>query len=243
MIRGVYLATSKPTAHIEGASAYLWEKYTNFKPTFISNGSDSVKKWCANMYDHLYNEGFEYNDYIIFGLEDMLPIDYWNDELFQWVMSYSPDRYELGWGALNKKEVEMINGEIGMLTKKSPYRLSTQISVWRYGVLLKFLDQGAAENWTPHDFETHGTNASRKYDLKILGTKTKFAFRWIEETALSKKWLPGKINVLGLRTGVIEDLCDKGLLDKAKINFGIKGNTPRLIRSTIGRKYREFYGD
>ena len=90
------------------------------------------------------------------------------------------------------------------------------------------------------DFEKKGTEESINDEVKMIGTIGEYAFRWIEESALSKRWGEGKINTLGLSPYLVEELRVKGLLKSEQVCY--LGETA-LDYNKIGKKYQQFYNE
>ncbi len=238
----VFLVTSAPTYHIIGASLHQWRKYTPFDILILDVGSTKLENWANKIYDLLLNELHPNEGRIIFGLDDYLVIDYFNKEIFNEVTSLKFDRYEMGWGALNKKPnttLKVYDGwHISEYNQDAPYLSSCQISVWDSKTLLFILKRCKS----PWDFEIRGTEIFRKIKgFKVLGTTGEFALRWQEESALSFKRNKNKINILGVRPNDVNEMVKLGFLDKSKLNYGINNGRSILPEDKGGRKYCKFY--
>jgi len=238
----VFLVTSAPTYHIMGTSLHLWRKYTPFDILELDVGSTPLDQWATKIHQLLSKELWANEKKIIFGLDDYLVIDHFKKEVFDEVNQLQFDRYEMGWGALNKKPntvLKVYDGwHISQYNKDAPYLSSCQISVWNVETLLFILKRCKS----PWDFEIKGTEIFRKIkNLRVLGTSGKFALRWQEESSLSFKRNKDKINVLGVRPGDVKELINSGFLDKSKLNYGINNGPLKLPPNKGGRKYSEFY--
>ena len=86
------------------------------------------------------------------------------------------------------------------------YSVSCQFSIWKTDALKKIL-QHSTDPW---NFETKHKAWAGCFP------KGQEAFRWIEESALSKRWA-GKINVNGLPAEDVTELVRLGLLDESKL--------------------------
>lgn len=105
------------------------------------------------------------------------------------------------------------------LAEHSPYRITTQCSIWRKDYLLYFLNKST----NPWNFETNNNPIDGK---KIISTINNYCFRYVDESALSGRH-SGMINILGLRPNDVNWLIDLGLLDKNKLQYGqYVGNVP-----------------
>jgi len=238
----VFLVTSKPTYHIMGASLHQWRKYTPFDILELDVGSTKLENWSAKIYELLSKELLPNEDKIIFGLDDYLIIDKFNKVIFDQVNGFKYDRYELGWGALNKKPnipLKSYDGwYVSKYNKDAPYLSSCQISVWNVDVLLFILKRCNS----PWDFEIRGTEIFRKITgFKVLGTSGEYALRWQEESCLSFKRNKNKINVLGVKPKDVNELVRLGYLDRSKLNYGINNGPSKLSNNKGGRKYSQFY--
>ncbi len=238
----VFLVTSTPTYHIMGASLHQWGKYTPFDVLELDKGSEKLDNWCAKIYELLSRQLLPNEDKIIFGLDDYLVIDHFNKEVFNQVNYLTFDRYEMGWGALNKKPntvLEVYDGwHVSKYNQDAPYLSSCQISVWNVETLLFILKRCRS----PWDFEIRGSEIFRKIkDFKVLGTSGKFALRWQEESCLSFKRNKNKINMLGVKPKDVDEMVNMGMIDRSKINYGINNGSSVLPQNKGGRKYSQFY--
>jgi len=237
----VFLITSAKTRHIIPASINQWNKYTPFDPIVIDVLDMPLDGWTTNVKMRLIAADIRKEEKIILALDDFLVIDKFNHHIFNFVKTnYNVDRYELGWGALNKKPSTCIhkglNYEVHHYLKDAPYKISCQPSLWKVKSLLEVL----GNQWSPWEFEIKG---SEKYNhFNVIGTKGKFALRYQEETALSMKRNKGKINMLGVKPSDVDELVNLGHIDRSKINYGINNGPSKFDISLAGRKYEEFYG-
>jgi len=225
-----------------GASLHQWRKYTPFNILALDVGSTNLENWCNKIYQLLSQELHPNEGKIIFGLDDYLVIDHFNEEIFNGVNELKFDRYEMGWGALNKKPnttLKVYDGwHISKYNNDAQYLSSCQISVWNVDTLLFILKRCKS----PWDFEIKGTEIFRKIKgFKVLGTSGKFALRWQEESCLSFKRNKKKINILGVRPKDVNEMVKLGFLDKSKLNYGINNGPIKLQPNKGGRKYSKFY--
>lgn len=204
-------------------------------------GRTAFKGWCKAVRKSMLQHLNPKDNLIMFGLDDYLVIDNFCDEVFNNVMRHSFDRYEMGWGALNKKPhdtLEVFNGyHISRYDKTAPYKSSCQISVWKTEILLDLLDN----DWSPWDFEIRGSEKLTEDGAIILGTGGRFALRWQEESCLSFKRNKNRINMLGIKPMDVEELIVLGHIEEKRINYGINYGPKYFNNNLPGKKYREFY--
>ncbi len=230
------ILTCTATEHIMDAQEWLFEKYAPGLPLrdlhYLHLQKEPIHKWTRNVLDLLKS----YDDeYIVFGLDDYLPIDTLDREYFNGVVEIvkreNLQRYELGWGA-SKKAGFILEKDFLRYGPDTQYSVSCQFSIWNLKELKKLLKDNP--NWTPWQFEVKGK-------LDRVGCNVKPVFRWIEESALSGRH-PGKINILGLRPSDVEELIDLKLIDGSKTQYGMpRGAVPPFDPKNVGRKYQEFY--
>lgn len=170
------------------------------------------------------------DEYVVFGLDDFLPIDTinWNkfDVALRIVKDNDLDRFELGWGASHKKGFVQESGwlKYGIQT---PYKVSTQFSIWKTETLKRELQRTS----TPWKFETHGICNAGCFNIPV--------FRWIEESAISNR-RKGMINLCGLRFEDEQELINLGYINKENIIYAWKGTNERT-KEVYGTKYKEYY--
>lgn len=240
----IYLITCDKSKEILNVTIPLLEKYWNIEKSvkilgfgeldinlpinyeFISMKPKqlSIDDWCSDIHSIIKKDN---NDYVIFMLDDFLPIDYVNIEILEYYYnSLTNDnrlvRCALGidMSFLPHRIIEKYNQfSVIELAEHSQYRITTQCSIWRKDYLLYFLNKST----NPWNFETDNNPIDGK---KIIGTVDNHCFRYIEESALSGRH-SGMINVLGLRPNDVNWLIDLGLLDKDRLQYGqYVGNVP-----------------
>ena len=191
------ILTCDATEHISPAQCYLFGKYTTgLDKHYLDLENKPIHKWSRNVLELLK----PYDDeYIVFGLDDYLPIDTLDREYFNEVVKIvkreNLQRYELGWGASHKAGF-IDKGDYLKYGPETQYSVSCQFSIWNLAELKKLLKNNP--NWTPWQFEVKGK-------LQRVGCNVKPVFRWIEESALSGRH-PGKVNILGLRPKDVQEL-------------------------------------
>lgn len=182
----------------------------------------SLDTWTRNLYNYI--KDIE-DEFVVFTLEDLLPIRSMNYDIFNKGMDIMRDysiicRYELGTGHCWHKHVSDFKGFYAY-GYDSLYRISTQTSVWRTKYLLEFLDN----DWTPWQFEVEGSKIAQDWKGEVIATKDNYALEWVH-SALSSKY-PYMINVAGIQHSDVEEMIELGLLDRNKLQLGIDINSPR----------------
>ncbi len=201
-----YIVTCDASAHIRPVQEWLFKKYApEVEVNYLNVGSKSVSTWGKNVLTILPKEG----DYVVFGLDDYLPTSRFDERPFNFAFNImraeNLDRFELGYGAHNKENM-MNRGTWLYYGSMASYSVSCQFSIWKLSTLRRVL----TDTNTPWNFETkHKVWAG-------CFPKGQEAFRWIEESALSKRW-KGQINVNGLNPGDVNELIALGLLDESKL--------------------------
>ena len=240
------IITCDATNHIKPVQKWLFDKYFgNIEIVYLDLGSEPVSTWADNVYRKIAE--FK-DDYVIFGLDDYLPIHFptpygFNDAV-NVIKKFDLDRFELGLGASKKKgmeddmyfimhdDVDGVKIPFKRYGKDTPYSVSCQFSIWNLQRLKDLLKEHP--NWSPWDFEVKG-----KLDNVGCFSSDKSVFRWIEESAISGRQ-KGKVNVLGLKPNDVDELVNIGLLDRSKLIYGWKGAT-KYTDELGGNKYKEFY--
>lgn len=247
----IYLCTCDNTSYILPATIFLYKKFINPCPLirilgfkkpklpdwvnveFISLGDkqESIELWSIYIYNYLKTVN---DKFIYFGLDDFFPIDYLNNECYNYVINYmnvnnvgfcvvsqepssSSERNEV-----HSKIFESDNFFVYRRKKPCNYQLVLQPGIWNRNYLLKFLNIKS----TPWMFELDNSRIANLDDgyfnistsnFPINSSKCMFPFSG--QSSLSGKWT-GKISVLGLKSEYVEELIDKNLIDKTKIIIG-----------------------
>jgi len=238
MKTNIYIITCDKTNHILNLTIPLFDKYWNIekhvkilgfnKPDvelpqdyeFISMRPKqlSIDDWGMDIARTLEKES---DDYMIFMLDDFTPIDYINVDIFNRLCSlmeaddsivrcslgsdlyyYSPhaikDTYD-GYSIIEQAQA-------------SDYRITCQPSIWKRKYLVSFLKKST----NPWHFET---NNNPRDGFRMIGTKDKYAYKWIKETALSGRH-PNKINILGMKPVDIKWAIENKILDENVLQYG-----------------------
>lgn len=209
-----FIVTCDASAHIRPVQEWLFKKYApGVELHYLDVGNKSVSTWGKNVLQLLPKEGLEY---VVFGLDDYLPTGPLDPRRFAFAsiktMTFHLDRFELGYGAHNKapfmkKGDDFVHhGDWLAYGTIVPYSVSCQFAIWKLSRLREILSQST----DPWNFET------KHHCWAGCFPKGQEAFRWIEESALSKRW-KGKINVNGLNPGDVSELIGLGLLDESKL--------------------------
>ena len=132
----------------------------------------------------------------------------------------------------NCQEDILKNKKLSLIKKNkfASYNISTQPSVWD----VNFLKQVLQTTTDPWSFEVHGNSAfgSKKQVLAFADpTFTNFPTRWIHKGAVSRH-IGDHVNLLGLRSEVIEEMIKAGLVDREKVIFGLWPNQKEIVKYT-----------
>lgn len=243
----IYMITCDKTSHILRLTIPLLNKYWHiqkdvkilgFSKPEIELPSDyefipmrpfqlTIDNWAQDIANVLENET---DEHVIFMLDDFLPIDYLNVEIYDKLVSLMENnsnivRCSLGIDLyLNSPfdVTEFCDGyEVIDQVQESEYRISTQPSIWKTKYLLSYLKRSTS----PWNFEV---NNRANDGNRIIATKGKYAFRWIKDSALSARH-PNKINVLGLRPSDIKWCLDNALVNEDELQYGMHvGDVPQF---------------
>lgn len=225
--------TCDKTKHIVRAQEYLIGKYVGdrFEYLYLDLGKEDVNTWTHNVLKRL--EGIT-DEYIVLSLDDFLPVDHFNHELFDKalkIMHYNNlNRFEIGWGASRRRDYtfhDYCGQEWREYGPKTGYSVSCQVSIWKLSKLKELLKQAR----TPWQFETRLT-------LNKVGCFREVIHMYICESALSGRQ-PNKINVLGLRPSDIDYLQQNDYF-KYPLIYGWKGQE-KYTEGLGGIKYNYLY--
>lgn len=211
-----YNVTCTKTKHIIPAQKWLFNKYVGVEPIYLDVENNDINNWGKKVASMLPND-----EYIIFGLDDYLPIDYLDisklKDAEDIVKMIDYERFELGWGASRKKGFVNYSSHL-VYGETTPYKVSCQFSIWKTSALKRELNACT----TPWNFEVKGTCKAACFEKPVL--------RWIEESALSNRQ-PNKVNILGLKSSDVNKLQELGHLSDNLI-FGWNGATELPIDKT-----------
>lgn len=212
-----FIVTCEASAHIRPVQEWLFKKYApDVSLHYLDVHSDPVKTWGRNVVKCFNKIAPIADKFVVFGLDDYLPTGPLDPAglivAMGYIGMYDLDRFEIGAGAHNKlpftKGVNTFTNHGDWLAygTETPYSVSCQFAIWKLSRLREIL----SESTDPWNFETKHKCWAGCFP------KGQEAFRWIEESALSKRW-KDKINVNGLNPGDVNELIALGLLDESKL--------------------------
>lgn len=203
------IVTCDKSRHILRAQNWLFVKYApEADVQYIDLGVNDLERWGPDVAKQLPDDPF-----VVFGLDDYLPIGELNNYRLSLgaaiLKEKNYDRWELfGPHVHNRPGIRTIDywnwSYYEMEPGTTPYTVSCQFSVWRTTTLKRILN----DSTTPWNFEvSHACEAACFTDP---------TFKYIEESALSKRWT-GKINVNGMKADDVNELVRLGYLDESKL--------------------------
>lgn len=225
------IVTCEASRHIRPVQEWLFKKYAPDADLFyIDLGVNDINKWGSEVAEHLPDirpkvpVATNDNILVVFGLDDYLPtapISVSGFKAAEKLMGHKYswgfyERFELSYGAKNKGPFmkngqepfkrKPINSLLDVLEfrEHTPYSVSCQFSIWDYQALKRILKRST----TPWNFEIKNRARAACFNQGVL--------RYIEESALSKRW-PGMINVNGMQESDVIELTKAGLLDESKL--------------------------
>lgn len=242
----IYIITCDKTKHVLNAAIPLMEKYWNIEKQVKILGFDgtgiqlppnyefismkekqlSIDDWAKDIYSVINNDP---NEYVIFMLDDMLVLDYINEEIFNVLLKTCNEDKEIVRCALCIDLqylpcfVTQNFGDYSIIeqSQHSEYRITTQPSIWKKNYLLDVL----LKSKSPWHFETAHPSRDGK---RIIGTRGKYACSCMGETALSGRY-PNKFNILGLKLSDVKWLVDLDAINESNLQFGqYLGNVPQF---------------
>ena len=246
----IYISTCDKTKDVLKANFLLMEKYWPVKKnvtvlgysgdnislpdnySFLSMfpSQNSIDSWAMDIYATL-NQTTE--EYLIFMLDDMLMIDYFDVDLFNVLLEKmkhdkSIVRVDLGMD-LQRMPCKIIGQYSGALFVEklhtANYWHTTQPSIWRTDYFLSILKKST----NPWNFET---KHSVQKGIREIGTRNKYVAKSLIDTAISQNH-PGKFNVLGLRCEDIDMLINEDAVELDDLQYGIrKGIVPKYNKDT-----------
>ena len=193
----------------------------------LAKRQEDINDWGRNLHEYLKKLD---DEFIIFGLEDLLPKRPINYEIFNAGLELLQRdklnvRYELGIGHCwhGRTEFVVANGGFNIYKYgyESLYRISTQWAIWRRSYLLHYLNQFGS----PWQFEVEGSRVAASDGYNVFASLDNTAWDWVH-SALSGKY-PNMVNVLGIERETVEEMISRGLLDRSKLQLGIELNSPK----------------
>lgn len=251
-----YIITSDHTSFILPVTAYLLNKYWgsdqhfkilgNNKPIvelpsnfeFIKIKSDNnIQLWSTYIANYLKNN--ESNEHVMITLDDYFPNQKLDLNIYNDLVELAKNNSKIGRinvGYFNYNRISQVNiitdkpeYNLFYLRQNVPYRLTCQTSLWNKSYLERYF----SNNFTPWDLELKGSDMANNDGFHIAGTYKKFAFDWIQESALSGRH-PGKINVLGLPIEDIKYLTESHMINKLSAQYGMWQEYPVIPFKQIG---------
>jgi len=245
------IATSDNSSYILKPFAWLFDKHCpeceieilgysvfpelpeRYKCISLAEKQESFNTWAINLYSYIKDIK---DEFVIFGLDDFFVTKPVNYNILNSVVEIMErhkriGRYELGIGHQFHEMVipyfpqSSKHRNIYKYSSDALYRVSTQFSVWRTEYLLHFLSLGG----TPFEFETEGSKYSLNDGYDIIATDNEFAVNHVWSGAISSRH-PGMINIEGVNHDDIEEMIALGILDREKLQYGMKVETnPRYV--------------
>ena len=212
---------------------------------------ESIDNWAYDIYSVMKNDP---NEYIIFMLDDFLPLDYVDSEMLRIYFNKMNQDRKVVRCALGSDmqflphDIVERHEEYDIIELKqiSLYRITTQPSIWRKEYILKYLEKSK----NPWHFETAISPADGN---RMISTIRKYSYCCMCESAVSGRY-PGKFNVLGLRIKDLKNFVDDGLLKEDDLQFGMHlGDAPSfkkygydfklddLKKHVNNKKFNEYY--
>ena len=189
----------------------------NYEFISMKKNQNSIEDWGIDIYSTISKDE---NEFVIFLLDDMLMLDYLNEDVLNYLLNKCLNdklimRCALGidlqflpcFIAENAGDFNIVE-----LYQHSEYRISTQPSIWRKSYLLDILKKTT----NPWHFETAFPSNDGN---KIIGTRGKYATCCLGETALSGRY-PNKFNILGMKLDDVKWLVNLGAINEESLQFG-----------------------
>ncbi len=195
----------------------------------LSSEQKSINEWCGNLHDYISKMDEEY---VTFGLEDLLPIKPINYDILSSGFNLMSDdksivRYELGTGHCWHKWTKEVYSEpeysFYKYGKDSLYRISTQWAIWNREYLLSYLKHG----WSAWNFKIEGSKIAATDGKNVIASSGQYAWEWVH-SALSGKY-PDMVNVQGIDRTYVEEMIVLGILERDKLQLGIELTSPKYL--------------
>ena len=195
-----YIITSDFGKKIRPIQKYLFNKYIpDARQVWLDLEDKPLKEWCANLHNMIIEN--EPTRTCVLMLDDHLILDRVTRSIS---IPAEFERIELGKTNKNHKTCKVYSYRFLEYTDKTPYKVSTQPSIWRTEALLRVLREVSG---TPWDFEVKGRCKAGIVQEPII--------KVIEESALSRKWKG--VNLRGMKQEDVDYIIEKGLLTKDEI--------------------------
>jgi hypothetical protein len=259
----IYLSTCNKTSHILSATIFLYKKFiTDLKPKFkilgfnkpnlsdwkdvefisLSSSLQNISNWSLYIYNYFKTID---DKFIFFALDDFFPIDYFNKNVYDFVLNYM-DNNSVGFcvldqepaGNIERNELDKIIEETDNMfiyrrKKNVNYQLVLQPGLWNREYFCKMFSISAS----PWEFELRTTQLANSNNNSYNISTSKYPgydnciFPFSTQSSLSSKW--NGISVLGLKHDIVLELIENNLLHNDKILIGAWDN---YILFDINRK-------
>jgi hypothetical protein len=202
-------------------------------------GADRFCNYICDYFDSIND------DHIIFDLDDFLPLDYLNTEIFEDLLSIaktdeSVAKIYMGHYPGNREEHKIIktSEHYDVYSQKcsAPYTLSLITSVWKRSYFVNYLKNAVnSGNANPWAFELMSPTTSGDKSKRI-GTHRKHCWKFHHGSALSAKF-KNKINVLGMKIPDIKELEAQNFIVGDEYMFGW---WPECLTYPVGSSLEDF---
>ncbi len=194
-----------------------------YKIVSLSPKQNNINEWCINLYKYFNSID---DDYVLFGLDDVFPIRSIDYNVLNKGLSLIKNdsnivRYELGIGHYWHGAINKIDDVFYSYGNESLYRISTQWAIWNREYLMEYLNH----TWTPWEFETEGSKIASSDGKDVIATQSVYACEF-DFSALSSIY-EGMVNVAGVIREDVEEMISLGILERDKLQLGIKINSPK----------------
>lgn len=211
------IITCKATKFIVPLQKYLFKKFIPFECEFVYVNLDAmpVDRWTKNILERL--KYVKINPYFVFGLDDYTPLDMLFEVGFfvakNYLANVKGNRFELAkYASIKSKKGRLDDigaGGILKFSEELDYSVSCQFSWWNRD---KFFELLTANTMSPWEFEVY-----LRIDEVYCYKPENACFRYIEESSLSKTFEANKINLTGMTPELIEEIVQKGLVDRDRV--------------------------
>jgi len=262
-----FIHTGNVAHPILKAKCYLLNKYWNKenqkfvilgfqKPTFelpenfkfvsmAANQDGGANKFCNYIYEYFSSID---DEHILFDLDDFLPLDYLNTEIFEDLLSIAQSdesvaKIYMGHypGSRGGHEIIKTSKDYDVYSQHSdaPYSLSLTTGVWNKSYFTKYLKKAIdSHNSNPWAFELMSP-ATNGDGSKRIGTLRKHCWKFHHGSALSAKF-KNKMNVLGMKISDIKDLEAKKFIIGNEYMFGWWPTDSECLTYPVGSSFEDF---
>lgn len=189
--------------------------------TYVNVGTDdSPQGWIKNITVYLENLS---DKYIILGDDDFFMSQPINMQSFGDLFSKMVNDENIGCAKLcislfhKTSEYNKLDHELFMLNETSEWSAVVQFCIWDRLLLIDLLKK----SHNPWEFETEGSKRLNATGRKVIAAFDA-PFMYPDRSALSKTH-PGKVSVLGNKKEDVEELIQKGYLNRDELVMGMWG--------------------